>query len=425
MATISPLICLNLTEPAIKSMKISPETLKTLAIEAALMPQEEMLEVGKKKKRLYIGIPRETSFQENRVALVPDSVALLVSNGHEVVVETNAGKTANFTDKDYSEAGAKISYDTKEVFKADIIMKVAPPSAEEIEMMQRKQTLLSALQLSVQNRESLKSLMDKKITAIAWDFIKDEDGIYPVVRSMGELAGTASVLIAGEYLSNVNKGKGLIVGGISGVPPTDVVILGAGTVGEYATRSALGLGAMVKVFDTSITRLRRLQNDLSQRIYTSVMQPKVVAKALHTADVVIGAMRAEGGKTPCVITEKMIEDMKPGSVVVDVSIDKGGCFETSEVTNHTKPVFVKHGIVHYCVPNIASRYSRTASFALSNIFAPILLQMADEGGCESIIKRKEGFRNGVYMLNGTITKKVLGEAFKLPFKDINLLTAAL
>lgn len=425
MATISPLICLNLTEPAIESMKISPETLKTLAIEAALMPQEEMLEVGKKKKRLYIGIPRETSFQENRVALVPDSVALLVSNGHEVVVETNAGKTANFTDKDYSEAGAKISYDTKEVFKADIIMKVAPPSAEEIEMMQRKQTLLSALQLSVQNRESLKSLMDKKITAIAWDFIKDEDGIYPVVRSMGELAGTASVLIAGEYLSNVNKGKGLIVGGISGVPPTDVVILGAGTVGEYATRSALGLGAMVKVFDTSITRLRRLQNDLSQRIYTSVMQPKVVAKALHTADVVIGAMRAEGGKTPCVITEKMIEDMKPGSVVVDVSIDKGGCFETSEVTNHTKPVFVKHGIVHYCVPNIASRYSRTASFALSNIFAPILLQMADEGGCESIIKRKEGFRNGVYMLNGTITKKVLGEAFKLPFKDINLLTAAL
>lgn len=406
-------------------MKISPETLKTLAIEAALMPQEEMLEVGKKKKRLYIGIPKETSFQENRVALVPDSVALLVSNGHEVVVETNAGKTANFTDKDYSEAGAKISYDTKEVFKADIIMKVAPPSAEEIEMMQRKQTLLSALQLSVQNRESLKSLMDKKITAIAWDFIKDEDGIYPVVRSMGELAGTASVLIAGEYLSNVNKGKGLIVGGISGVPPTDVVILGAGTVGEYATRSALGLGAMVKVFDTSITRLRRLQNDLSQRIYTSVMQPKVVAKALHTADVVIGAMRAEGGKTPCVISEKMIEDMKPGSVVVDVSIDKGGCFETSEVTNHTKPVFVKHGIVHYCVPNIASRYSRTASFALSNIFAPILLQMADEGGCESIIKRKEGFRNGVYMLNGTITKKVLGEAFKLPFKDINLLTAAL
>ncbi len=406
-------------------MKISPETLKTLAIEAALMPQEEMLEVGKKKKKLYIGIPRETSFQENRVALVPDAVALLVSNGHEVVVETNAGKSSNFSDKDYSEAGAKIAYDTKEVFKADIIMKVAPPSKEEIEMMQRKQTLFSALQLSVQNRDSLKNLIDKKITAIAWDFIRDEEKIYPVVRSMGELAGTASVLIAGEYLSNVNKGKGVIMGGISGVPPADVVILGAGTVGEFAARSALGLGAMVKVFDTSISRLRRLQNDLSQRIYTSVMQPKVLVKAMATADVVIGAMRAEGGKTPCIITEKMIEDMKPGSVVVDVSIDKGGCFETSEVTNHTKPVFVKHGIVHYCVPNIASRYARTASFALSNIFAPILLQLADEGGCEAIIKRKEGFRNGVYLLNGTLTKKVLGEAFKLPYKDINLLTAAL
>jgi alanine dehydrogenase len=406
-------------------MKISPEVLKTLSLEAALMPQEEMLEVGKKKKRLFIGIPRETSFQENRVALVPDAVALLVSNGHEVVVETNAGKSSNFSDKDYSEAGANISYDVKEVFKADIIMKVAPPSMEEIEMMQRKQILFSALQLSVQNRDSMKALMDKKITAIAWDFIRDEENIYPVVRSMGELAGTASILIAGEYLSNVNKGKGLIMGGISGVPPADIVVLGAGTVGEFATRSALGLGAIVKVFDTSISRLRRLQNDLSQRIYTSIVQPKVIAKALSTADVVIGAMRAEGGKTPCIVTEKMIEDMKPGSVVVDVSIDKGGCFETSELTNHTKPIFVKHGIIHYCVPNIASRYARTASFALSNIFAPILLNIADEGGCESIIKRKSGFRNGVYLLNGSLTKRVLGEAFKLPYKDIDLLTAAL
>lgn len=406
-------------------MKISPEVLKTLSLEAALMPQEEMLEVGRKKKRLYIGIPRETSFQENRVALIPDAVALLVSNGHDVVVETNAGKSSNFSDQDYSEAGAKISYDVKEVYKADIIMKVAPPSVEEIEMMQRKQTLFSALQLSVQNRDSVKKLMDKKITAIAWDFIRDEENIYPVVRSMGELAGTASILIAGEYLSNVNKGKGLIMGGISGVPPADVVVLGAGTVGEFATRSALGLGAIVKVFDTSISRLRRLQNDLSQRIYTSIVQPKVIAKALATADVVIGAMRAEQGKTPCVVSEKMIEDMKPGSVVVDVSIDKGGCFETSELTNHTKPIFVKHGIIHYCVPNIASRYARTASFALSNIFAPILLNIADEGGCESIIKRKSGFRNGVYLLHGTLTKRVLGEAFKLPYKDIDLLTAAL
>jgi len=406
-------------------MKISPETLKTLSLEAALMPQEEKLEVGKKKKKLYIGIPRETSFQENRVALVPDAIALLVSNGHDVVVESNAGKSCNFSDKDYSEAGAQISYDVKEVYKADIIMKVAPPSLEEIEMMQRRQILFSALQLSVQNRDSLKKLIDKKITAIAWDYIRDEENIYPVVRSMGELAGTAAVLIAAEYLTNVNKGKGLIMGGISGVPPADVVILGAGTVGEFATRSALGLGAIVKVFDTSISRLRRLQNDLSQRIYTSILQPKVLAKALSTADVVIGAIRAEAGKTPCVVSEKMIEDMKPGSVVVDISIDKGGCFETSEVTNHTKPVFVKHGIVHYCVPNIASRYARTASYALSNIFAPILLNISDEGGCDSIIKRQSGFRNGVYLMNGTLTKKVLGEAFKLPYKDIDLLTAAL
>lgn len=405
-------------------MKISPETLKTLAMEAALMPQEEMLETGKKKQHLFIGIPKETSYQENRVALVPDAVALLVANGHRIVVETNAGKMSNFSDTEYSEAGAQIAYDTAEVFKADIIMKVAPPSMEEIELMQRNSTLLSALQLSVQSRDTLKKLMDKKITAIAWDYIMDEDGIYPVVRSMSEVAGIASILIAAEYLSNVSKGKGLILGGIAGVPPTDVVILGAGTVGEFAARSALGLGANVKVFDNSLYRLRRLQNDLGVQTYTSIIQPKVLTKALSTADVVIGALRAEGGKTPCVVTEKMVEDMKSGSVIVDVSIDKGGCFETSQVTNHTQPVFTKHGILHYCVPNIASRVSRTASFALSNIFAPVVLQIADEGGSENLIKRKPGFRSGVYILNGTLTKKVLGEAFQLPYKDIDLLTAA-
>ncbi|MFI5203708.1 MAG: alanine dehydrogenase, partial [Flavobacteriales bacterium] len=298
-----------------------------------------------------------------------------------------------------------------------------PPSMEEINFMQRNSILLSALQLSVQSKDTLKKLIDKKITAIAWDYIMDEDAIYPVVRSMSEVAGIASILIAAEYLSNVSKGKGLILGGIAGVPPTDVVILGAGTVGEFAARSALGLGAMVKVFDNSLYRLRRLQNDLGSPVYTSIIHPKVLTKALGTADVLIGALRAEGGKTPCVVSEKMVEDMKPGSVIVDVSIDKGGCVETSEVTNHSKPAFTKHGIIHYCVPNIASRFSRTASFALSNIFAPILLQISDEGGCENLIKRKNGFRNGVYILNGTLTKKVLGEAFELPFKDIDLLTA--
>lgn len=405
-------------------MKTSKELLASLS-QTALMPQEEMLEVGRKKGKLFIGIPKEISFQENRVALVPDAVALLVNNGHRIIVETNAGKMANFQDHDYSEAGAQIVYSAEEVYKADIILKVAPPSPQEIEMMQQRQTLISALQLTVQPEDFLKQLISKRITAIAFDWIKDIDGIYTVIRSMGEIAGGTSILIAAEYLSNVNNGQGAILGGISGISPTEVVILGAGTVGEFATRAALGLGASVKVFDNNIYRLRRLQSDIGTRVFTSVIQPRVLAKHLKTADVVIGAIRAQHGRTPCVVTEEMVSEMKVGSVIIDVSIDQGGCFETSEVTNHTKPVFRKHGVIHYCVPNIASRVSRTASYALSTIFAPILLNIGEEGGVENMLRRDAGVRNGVYIYNGTLTNRVLGEMFKLPYKDINLLMAAM
>jgi alanine dehydrogenase len=400
-------------------MKTSKELLASLT-QTALMPQEEMLEVGRKKGKLFIGIPKEISFQENRVALVPDAVALLVNNGHRIVVETNAGKMANFQDHDYSEAGAQIVYSAADVYKADIILKVAPPSPQEIELMQHKQTLISALQLTVQPEDFIKQLMSKKITAIAFDWIKDQDGIYSVIRSMGEIAGGTSILIAAEYLSNVNNGQGAILGGISGISPTEVVILGAGTVGEFATRAALGLGASVKVFDNSIFKLRRLQSDIGTRIFTSVIQPRVLSKHLKTADVVIGAIRAQQGRTPLVVNEQMVSEMKVGSVIIDVSIDQGGCFETSEVTNHSKPVFRKHGVIHYCVPNIASRVSRTASYALSTIFAPILLNIGEEGGVENMLRRDEGVRNGIYLYNGILTNQVLGEMFKLPYKDINL-----
>jgi alanine dehydrogenase len=405
-------------------MKTSKELLASLT-QTALMPQEEMLEVGRKKGKLFIGIPKEISFQENRVALVPDAVALLTNNGHRIVVETNAGKMANFQDHDYSEAGAQIVYSPEDVYKADIILKVAPPSPQEIEMMQQKQTLISALQLTVQPEDFLKQLMAKKITAVAFDWIKDQDGIYSVIRSMGEIAGGTSILIAAEYLSNVNNGQGALLGGISGISPTEVVILGAGTVGEFATRAALGLGASVKVFDNSIYKLRRLQSDIGTRIFTSVIQPRVLAKHLRTADVVIGAIRAQNGRTPCVVTETMVSEMKVGSVIIDVSIDQGGCFETSEVTNHSKPVFRKHGVIHYCVPNIASRVSRTASYALSTIFAPILLNIGEEGGVENMLRRDEGVRNGIYVYNGVLTSHVLGEMFKLPYKDINLFMAGM
>ena len=388
-------------------------------------PQEEMLEVARKKGKLYIGIPKEMAFQENRVPLVPDAVALLINNGHRIVIETGAGKAAHFEDTDYSEAGAEIVYSAKEVYKADIILKIAPPTLEEIECMQTKQTLFSSLQLTVQPKDFLKKLIAKKLNCVAYDMITDDAGIFPVIRAMGEIAGGTSILIAAELLSNANHGVGSILGGISGVSPTEVVIIGAGTVGEFAARAALGLGATVKVFDNSTSRLRRLQSQLGTRIFTSVIVPKVLEKHLKTADVVIGALRAAKGRTPCIVTETMVSEMKTGSVIIDVSIDQGGVFETSDVTNHTKPVFRKHGVIHYCVPNIPSRVARTASYAFSNIFQQILMSMGDEGGFDSIVRKDAGVRNGVYVYNGILTNQYLGETFNLPFKDINLLMAAM
>ena len=406
-------------------MITSPEVLKHLLEHGSLLPQEQMLEIGNLGKSLHIGIPKEASFQEKRVALVPEAVSLLVSNGHRVKIESKSGEGSNFVDREYSEAGAEIVYETEEIFKCDIVFKVAPPSEAEIDMMPGGQTLISALQISTQPKVILQKLMEKKITAIAWDYIKDEDEVFPIVRTMGEIAGTTSILIAAELLSSYSSGKGMMLGGVTGVKPTEVVIIGAGTVGEYATRAALGLGASVKIFDNSLSRLRRLQNDVGTRVYTSVIQPKVLAKAIQRADVVIGALRSSHGRTPCVVTEEMVEQMKDGSVIVDVSIDQGGCFETSEVTNHNNPTFVKHGVVHYCVPNIASRISRTASFALSNIFSSILLEMGNKGGCEKLVTNDRGFRAGVYIYKGILTSEVLGKVFDLKFKDINLLMMGL
>ena len=402
-------------------MKTDPEIIKHLMQQGSLLPKEEMLEIAPKKGKLFIGIPKETVFQERRVALVPEAVQILVLNGHRVKIESKSGEMANYSDRDYSEAGAEICHDPNEIFQCDIIFKVGPPSEDEVYMMKGNQTLVSALQISTQAKTILQKLMTKKITAIAWDFIRDDEGVFPIVRAVSEIAGTTSIIVAGELLSCYNTGKGIMLGGITGVSPTEVVVIGAGTVGDYATRAAQGLGASVKVFDNSMSRLRRLQNNSSTRLYTSVIQPKSLAKAIKNADVVIGALRAPLGRTPCVVTEEMIEAMQTGSVLVDVSIDQGGCFETSRVTNHNEPTFVKHGVIHYCVPNIASRVSRTASLVLSNIFSPILLEMGEKGGCKELIKSDLGFRSGVYIYKGVLTSEVLGEVFNLKYKNIELL----
>ena len=397
----------------------------SIAHETALAPQEEMLHVGKNMQRLTIGIPKETSFQERRVALAPESVGLLVSRGHDVIIESGAGNESNFLDHDYSECGATIVYDRKQVFQANVIMKVAPPSLEEIELMPGKQTLISALNLPVQSKECFVQLSAKKITAIAWDYIQDKKGIYPIVRAMAEIAGNTSIMLAAEYLSHHTGGRGLMLGGITGVRPTEVVIIGAGTVGENAARAALGLGASVKLFDNSIYKLKRIQNDLGVHLWTSTIQPSELSRALKYADVVIGAIRSKKGRTPVVVSDEMVQEMKEGSVIVDVSIDRGGCFETSEVTNHENPTFRKHGVIHYCVPNIAARVSRTASYALSNIFAPVILDLGDEGGIVNLIRNQKGFRNGVYLYHGTLTNEDIATTFDLSWKPLELLIEAI
>jgi alanine dehydrogenase len=385
-----------------------------------LLPQEEKLEIARHKSELFIGIPKETSYQERRICLTPDAVNSLVSHGHRVLLEAGAGESASYTDKEYSDAGAEITQDPKKVFGCPMILKVEPPTSAEIEMINPNTIIISAIQLKTRKKEYFEKLAKKKITAFAFEFIKDDDGYYPAVKSLSEIAGTASILIAAELMINNQFGKGLLFGNITGVAPTEVVIIGAGTVGEFAAKTALGLGSNVKVFDNSITKLRRLQNNLKHPIFTSTIQPKGLLKALRRCDVAIGAMRGQN-RTPVVVTDTMVEHMKKGAVIVDVSIDTGGCFETSEITTHEKPTFIKNNVIHYCVPNIPSRYSKTASLSISNILTPYLIQIAEDGGVESAIRCNRGLKNGLYYYHGILTNKSIGDWFDLPNSDINLI----
>jgi len=398
------------------------KAIKALAKEASLLPQEELLQVLESQEDLTIGIPKEISLQEKRVALVPEAVALLVAHGHEVLVEAGAGEKSNFTDIDYSESGARIVQDRKQVFEAAMIFKVEPPSLEEVDLMERGATLVSALQLSVQHKDMLAKLCQKKITAIAWDLIRNNNGLYPLVRAMGEIAGNVCILIAGNLLSG-EKGKSSMLGGISGVRPSEIVILGAGTVGEFAARAAIGLGAQVKIFDNRPHRLVRIQQSLGHRVWTSTFQPSVLNETLKTADVAIGAFRGNGSRSPMIVSEPMVSSMKEGSVIIDVCIDRGGCFETSRMTSHESPTYLDHGVIHYCVPNIASSVSGTASQALSNILAPFILGIVSDGGLELAIRSSNIVKSGVYMYKGVITNRDVAEERDLPFKDLDLFLA--
>jgi alanine dehydrogenase len=384
---------------------------------------EEKLDVKAKGESLYIGMPKETSFNENRIALTPEAAGVLIANGHQVMMESNAGKGSNYSDHDFSEVGTKIVYDKKEIFNCNIIVKSAPVSEEDCELLKPNTTIISPIHMAIMKKDILEKMMEKKVTAISFENLKDDSGHNPIVRSMSEIAGSAVMLIAGQYLSNANNGKGVLVGGISGIPPTKVIILGAGIVGEYAARTALAMGASVKVFDNSIYRLKRLQNNIGVRIWTSVLEPKILSKQLKTCDVAIGALSGASGRTPVVVTEEMVSHMRAGTVIVDVSIDHGGCFETSEVTSHENPVFKKYDVIHYCVPNIPSGFARTASQAISNVLMGLLLETGEDGGIDNIVWHKMNIRSGIYLFKGSLTNFYLSERFDLKYTDLNLLIA--
>lgn len=397
---------------------------EALATKTSLYPQEQLQKVTKGKHSFFIGLPKEISLQENRISLTPDAVALLVNNGHEVWVEAKAGVGSKFSDKLYSDAGAKIVHSPQEVYKAEVILKIEPPTVEEIDMMRPGQALISAIQMGHLKAEFIQALLKKKVTGLAYEYIEDKVGGMPIIRAMSEIAGSTVMLIAAEHLSTSNNGKGVILGGITGVPPTKVVIIGAGTVAEYAARAALGLGADIQIFDNHLYKLRRIKHLLGQQLYTSTIDTITLSETLKSADVVIGALRAEKGRARHVVTDEMVSRMKPDSLIIDLSIDQGGCIETSEITTLSKPVFRKHGVIHYCVPNVASRVAHTATNALSNIFTPTILRAAEEGGIEEMIFSHKWFMKGVYTYKGGLTKEHIAKKFGLKYKNIDLLMAA-
>lgn len=387
----------------------------------SLETQPEKIAVDTGGGRFTIGIPTEVSPTENRVAIVPHSIKPLVAQGHRILVQSGAGLRSNYDDHEYSEAGAEIAPSRQEVFKSDIVLKVAPATVDEIELLQPDQCLISPLHLPIISESYVERLMRHRVTAVAMEYLQAADGSYPLVRTMSEIAGITAVQTAAELLCRSENGRGVLLGGVSGVPPAKVVILGAGVVGEFAIRTALSLGASVRVFDDNVYKLMRIQQIIGRRLHTSTFNPIHLQHQFLSADVVIGAVHSSTGRSTIIVPEEMVALMKEGSVIIDVSIDQGGIFETSEVTSLDKPTFIKHGVIHYCVPNIASKVSRTASAAVSNIITPLLIKAGVYGGIEALLHNHAGFRHGVYTYKGHLTNEYLAKRFGHKYTSLNLI----
>ncbi|MEA3495384.1 MAG: alanine dehydrogenase [Bacteroidota bacterium] len=400
--------------------KLKQDEIQILAKSASVLTKEEYVKHTSKRKSLSIGIPKEISDNEKRVPLTPSAINILINNDFKVIIEKDAGINARFTNHQYSEAGAIISESKKEVYQSDIILKIAFPSIEDIKLLKKNQLLISSLSLSHLEKQQLELLIEKKTTAISFEFLKDDYGFFPIVQSMSEIAGREAVFIASEYLSDTN-GKGILLGGITGVPPTEIVVIGAGIVGKYATKNALALGASIKVFDNSVQKLRDLHNTLGVPFYSSILQPDIFNTAVKNADVVICAIKSQNNNTNLLITEEMISQMKEGSLLIDISIDQENCCETSKATLLEKPVFTKHGVTHYCVPNIPSRVPQTASVALSNILSQLLVDLINAGNIENYLWEKQNARNGIFLYHGILTNNFLGRKFNLNSKTLDIL----
>ena len=391
---------------------------------SALLPREEQIEKAVGRKQMSIGLPRDVHDDEKRIPLTPEAIRILTDAGNEIFMERGAGQAAGFTDREYSDNGAVVADTAARIYECDIIIKITPFKENEASQLKVGQTVISFMNVATMDEDVLSTLMRKRVTALASEKIKDADGMLPVVESMSEISGITSVLLASEYLSSASGGKGVMLGGVTGVTPTEVIIIGANTAGEYAARAALGLGAIVRVFDASVHRLRNFQNLLGQRIYTSTFHLQVLQKALKSADVLIGALSSDILMPWFYVTEEMVQGMKRGSVIIDLSVDTGGCVETAEPRAIKDPIYEKHGVIHYSAWNLPSRVPKTASIALSNVFRPLMQEMADAGSITHMLRFNPGLRSGVYIYNGILTNEVLGQKFGILSKDINLLLAA-
>ncbi len=395
---------------------ITEKTISKNVIKTQLQPIKDLTF----NKKYTIGIPCEINPEEKRIAFTPESVRILTKMGYKILIEKNAGVGANFSDFDYSENGATISQSHKDIFsQSDIIIKISPLSEKEIDFLGQDKIIFSAINLFTQNEKNLKKLKEKKTTALAFEFFLDNQGFNPFLHIIGEIIGSSSVMIAAEIMSNTNGGNGNMLGGISGIEPSEIIILGSEICSQYAVKIAMGLGANVKVFDNSIKKLIKLHDFFGQHLYTSTLSNQSLHRALINADVLINTLE-KGINDDFIITNEMLNLMKQGAVIIDLKVDTGSVIESSKITSFKNPTFVKEGVIHYCVPNIASRVSRTSSVAISNLLTPYLADITKCGGIIPFILNNVSCRNAVYMLKGITTNKTVAEKFNLDYTDINI-----